>query len=184
MLNRPQLKRTQNLFSQDTNLWKDAAASETSSDYGRQSPLLAVSSSASVTSIIRELQSEEVKFGTLFTFIPVTHLVFLQASSLAAESIIPTETKAPAASLGGLKPFNFVIKPKVAPIKVFATTVPLTRSITKGLHEHWIADLGFYKGRAFKLSFGPQNTLMVPNTYNNLRSVHERKCSNLARNSL
>ncbi|XP_064549143.1 nuclear pore complex protein Nup98-Nup96 [Drosophila montana] len=151
---RPQVKRAQNLFSQDTNLWKDAAASETSSDYGRQSPLLAVSSSASVTSIIRELQSEE-------------------ASSLAAESIVPAEMKAPAASLGGLKPFNFVIKPKVAPIKVFATTVPLTRSITKGLHEHWIADLGFYKGRSFKLSFGPQNTLMVPNTYNNLRSVHE-----------
>lgn len=150
----PQLKRSHNLYTQDTHMWKDAPVSESSSDYGRQSPLLAVSSSASVTSIIRDVQSEE-------------------ASSVAAESIKPAQKKSPATSLSGLKPFDFIIKPKVAPIKVCGFSVPLSRSIARDLHEHWVADLGFYKGRGFKLSFGPQNTLMVPNTFNNLRSAHE-----------
>ncbi|KAL7727665.1 hypothetical protein ACLKA6_013265 [Drosophila palustris] len=137
-----------NMFNQDTNSWKDAVASETSSECGRQSPIMEDSSgSASVTSIIREMQSEET-------------------SSMAAE---PAEKKV----LGGLKPFNFVIKPRVAPLKLFASMVPLPRSIAYGHYNHWIADLGFYKGRGFKLSFGPQNMLMVPNTYNNLRSLHE-----------
>lgn len=48
------------MFHQDTHLWKDVAASETSSEFGRQSPLMEESSSASVNSIIREMQSEEV----------------------------------------------------------------------------------------------------------------------------
>ncbi|TDG47551.1 hypothetical protein AWZ03_005990 [Drosophila navojoa] len=153
-LNPPQVKRTPNLFNKDTYLWKEPAASESSSDYGRQSPLLAVSSSASVTSIIRDVQSEE-------------------ASSVVPDSVKPAQKKTPATSLVGPKPFDFVIKPKVAPIKVFGSVVPLTRSIAYGHYNHWIADLGFYKGRSFKLSFGPQNTLMVPNTLNNLRSIHE-----------
>ncbi|KAH8312552.1 hypothetical protein KR044_011366 [Drosophila immigrans] len=144
------LARPSNLFSKDAQLWKDSGASATSSEYGRQSPNLGGSSSASVTSIIRELQSEE-------------------ASSMAAESILPAEKQV----LGALKPFNFVIKPRVAPIKVFASAVPLKRSIALGHFDQWIADLGFYKGRSFKLSFGPQNLLMVPNTFNNLRSLRE-----------
>ncbi|KAH8388442.1 hypothetical protein KR093_006383 [Drosophila rubida] len=144
------LARPSILFSQDAQLWKDSGASATSSEYGRQSPNLGGSSSASVTSIIRELQSEEV-------------------SSMAAESILPSEKQV----LGGLKPFNFNIKPRVAPIKVFASTVPLKRSIVLGNFDHWIADLGFYKGRGFKLTFGPQNVLMVPNSFNNLRSIRE-----------
>ncbi|EDV94992.1 nuclear pore complex protein Nup98-Nup96 [Drosophila grimshawi] len=146
--------RTHNLFGQDTQMWKDAVASENSSEYGRQSPLLAVSSSNSVNSIIRELQSE--------------------TSSVAAESVNPAEKNAqPTQLLGALKAFNVVIKPRVAPEKVFASVVPLSRSIAHGLYNGWIADLGFYKGRSFKLSFGPQNTLMVPNTFNNLCSLRE-----------
>ncbi|XP_060650222.1 nuclear pore complex protein Nup98-Nup96 isoform X1 [Drosophila nasuta] len=146
----PSLARPSNLFSQDAQLWKDSGASVTSGEYGRQSPNLGGSSSASVTSIIRELQSEE-------------------AASIAAESVLPAEKQV----LGGLKPFNFIIKPRVAPIKVFASAVPLKRSIALGHFDHWIADLGFYKGRGFKLNFGPQNMIMVPNTFNNLRSIRE-----------
>lgn len=94
---------------------------------------------------------------------------------MAAESVKPAEKKV----LGGLKPFNFVIKPQVAPLKLFASIVPLPKSIAYGHYDHWFADLGFYKGRGFKLSFGPKNMLMVPNSYNNLRSVHEGKCNSL-----
>lgn len=157
-------------------MWKDAPVSESSSDYGRQSPLLAVSSSASVTSIIRDVQSEEVIQSYRYIssyFLYLFDFLSYQASSVAAESIKPAQKKSPATSLSGLKPFDFIIKPKVAPIKVCGFSVPLSRSIARDLHEHWVADLGFYKGRGFKLSFGPQNTLMVPNTFNNLRSAHE-----------
>lgn len=97
--------------------------------------------------------------------------------SQTAESVIAANKKTQSTALGILKPFNFIIKPKVAPVKVFASMVPLQRSIAQGNYEHWIADLGFYKGRSFKLSFGPQNTLMVPNSFNNLRSLRESKQS-------
>lgn len=95
--------------------------------------------------------------------------------SQTTENLNAANKKAQAAAFGILKPFNFVIKPKVAPVKVFASMVPLQRSIAQGNFGHWIADLGFYRGRGFKLSFGPQNTLMVPNSFNNLRSVRESK---------
>lgn len=72
-----------------------------------------------------------------------------------------------------MKPFKFVCKPKVASVKVFATTVPLPRSIAHDLRNTWIADLGLYRGRSFKLSFGPQNSLVLPNTFNNLRNLKE-----------
>ncbi|KAH8418084.1 hypothetical protein KR222_011569 [Zaprionus bogoriensis] len=154
---RPSLQRPTMLFNQDTQLWKDVPASETSSDYGRQSPVFAVSSASSVVSLARDLQTEEVNTDTL-----------TQTEQLKADN-----KKAQATALGILKTFNFVVKPKVAPVKVFASVVPLQRSIAHSHVEHWIADLGFYKGRGFKLSFGPQNTLMVPNSFNNLRSVRE-----------
>ncbi|ALC47795.1 Nup98-96, partial [Drosophila busckii] len=145
---RPVMPQQMPLFNQDPNLWKDLGASETSSEYVRPR-----SSSASVNSILRELQSE--------------------TSSLAEETVKPSEKTTQVLAVDGHKAMNFIVKPKVATLKVFAATVPLMRSIAHSLSDRWMADLGFYKSRGFKLNFGPRNTIIVPNTLNNLRTLHE-----------
>ncbi|XP_001358641.3 nuclear pore complex protein Nup98-Nup96 [Drosophila pseudoobscura] len=136
------------------NAWTDMGASETSSpyDFGHTTPGLPVSSSASVASLLQSDETSSVATGSIF-----------------AEKPKPTALVVPSK----VRPFKFVTKPKVAPVKVFGTTVPLVRSL---LYEHrlkWVADLGFYKGRSLKLTFGPHNTLMVPQTLNNVRRAIE-----------
>lgn len=94
---------------------------------------------------------------------------------MATGSIVAVEKEKPV--LGpAIKTFKFVCKPKVAPVKVFATTVPLPRSLANDLTKNWVADLGLYRGRSFKLSFGPHNLLMLPTTFNNQRKLKECKC--------
>ncbi|XP_052837184.1 LOW QUALITY PROTEIN: nuclear pore complex protein Nup98-Nup96 [Drosophila gunungcola] len=141
-------------FNVDLNAWKDGA-SECSSqyDFGHPSPALPVSSSVSEASLLCDANYE----GT---------------SSMATGSIVaPLKDNKTESTV--VKAFKFVCKPKVAAVKVHATTVPLPRSIAHEMRHKWIADLGFYKGRSFKLSFGPHNSLVLPNTFNNMLNLKE-----------
>lgn len=148
------LPRQRNFFNADPNPWKDGASEASSQyDFGHPSLALPVSSSASVASFLGDAHSEET-------------------SSMATGSIVAVEKEKPV--LGpAIKTFKFVCKPKVAPVKVFATTVPLPRSLANDLTKNWVADLGLYRGRSFKLSFGPHNLLMLPTTFNNQRKLKE-----------
>ncbi|KAH8278767.1 hypothetical protein KR018_008952 [Drosophila ironensis] len=135
-------------FNLDPNPWKDAG-SDVSSQYDFGNTALPVSTSASATSILGDANSDET-------------------SSVATGSNVPIEKPT-----SRVKPFKFVYKPRVASIKVFANTVPLSRSIAKDLHTGWVADLGLYRGRSFKLSFGPNNMLLMPTTFNNQVEMRE-----------
>ncbi|XP_017031633.1 nuclear pore complex protein Nup98-Nup96 [Drosophila kikkawai] len=146
-------KGYRNFFNVEPSPWKDAGSENSSQyDFGHPSAL-PVSSSVSVASLLCDAHSEET-------------------SSMATGSIPAGEKEKHRESVV-LKPFKFVCKPRVASVKVFATTVPLPRSIAYDLRETWIADLGLYRGRSFKLSFGPKNSLVLPNTFNNLRNLKE-----------
>ncbi|XP_068154231.1 LOW QUALITY PROTEIN: nuclear pore complex protein Nup98-Nup96 [Drosophila tropicalis] len=133
-----------NFFKPDLMAWKEPTAAS-------ESDCLPVSSSVSVASLMRDGDVEASE----------------DASSMA------TADSGPEKEVAMVKPFNFVCKPKVAPRKMLSAIVPLDLSIAYELNRHWVADLGFYRGHSFKLSFGPQNTIMVPNTYNNMRRIKE-----------
>ncbi|XP_004537879.1 nuclear pore complex protein Nup98-Nup96 [Ceratitis capitata] len=133
--------------SQQT-LWKEAAMgggalSEASSqlDFVMQDSPLPPSSSVSVLSILREVDTE--------------------GSTPAPDS----ETAQPL-QLQKLPPFT--VKPKVASVKVIAHQVPMAESLAFKLNGKWVADLGLHNFRRFKPGFGPQNTLIVPSTRQNL----------------
>ncbi|KAH8381827.1 hypothetical protein KR009_000454 [Drosophila setifemur] len=144
------LPRHRNLFNLEPNPWKDGASEASSQyDFGRPSPALPVSSSASVASLLGDAHSEET-------------------SSMATGSILAAVKEKLRQAGPVVKQFKFVIKPKVAPYRVFANTVPLPRSIANDLTKDWVADLGLYRGRSFKLNFGPSNLLVLPNTFNNI----------------
>ncbi|XP_030369193.1 nuclear pore complex protein Nup98-Nup96 [Scaptodrosophila lebanonensis] len=149
----PTTFRNQDYYQHDAPMWEDGVASDSSSqfDFGRNSPPLPVSSSASVASILREVESEE-------------------SSSIADESICQETAKR---EVDTSKPFTFILKPNLAPVKIIASMVPLKRSLVYAMRHNWIADLGFTLGHSFKLSFGTGSALIVPNTYNNLRSAKE-----------
>lgn len=68
----------------------------------------------------------------------------------------------------------FIVRPKVAMVKSLSAQVPLSKSVAYPLRLKWPADLGLYNGHKFKMGFGPQNTLIVPTTRNNLN--REIKC--------
>lgn len=68
-----------------------------------------------------------------------------------------------------------IVKPKVAAVKSMGSLVPLVKSVAFPLRLKWPADLGLYNSRRFKLGFGPQHTLIVPTTRNNLN--REIKCN-------
>uniref|UniRef100_A0A1A9WVG8 Nuclear pore complex protein Nup98-Nup96 n=1 Tax=Glossina brevipalpis TaxID=37001 RepID=A0A1A9WVG8_9MUSC len=70
----------------------------------------------------------------------------------------------------------FIVKAKVAPVKSQAFQVPLAKSIAYHLRFKWAADLGLYNSCRFKIGFGPQQTLVVPTTRNNL--THDLKSTN------
>ncbi|XP_017084133.2 nuclear pore complex protein Nup98-Nup96 [Drosophila eugracilis] len=144
--------RHRKFFNAEPNAWKDGASESSSQyDFGHPSPALPVSSSVSEASLMCDAHYEET-------------------SSMGTGSIVTAVKEKKTEST---KAFKFVCKPKVAPVKVHATTVPLPRSIAHKMRDMWIADLGFYKGRSFKLSFGPQNSLVIPSTFNNMRSLKE-----------
>ncbi|XP_036674150.3 nuclear pore complex protein Nup98-Nup96 [Drosophila suzukii] len=148
------LHRHRKFFNVEPNAWKDGASESSSQyDFGHPSPALPVSSSVSEASLMCDAHYEET-------------------SSMATGSIVAA-VKEKKSELAVAKAFKFVCKPKVAPVKVHATTVPLPRSIAHEMRHKWVADLGFYKGRSFKLSFGPQNSLVLPNTFNNMRNLKE-----------
>ncbi|KAH8268625.1 hypothetical protein KR026_010539 [Drosophila bipectinata] len=150
----PRLPRQRNFFSADPNPWKDGASEGSSQyDFGHPSLALPVSSSASVASFLGDAHSEET-------------------SSMATGSIVGVAKEKPVSG-PTIKVFKFVCKPKVAPVKMFATTVPLPRSIANDLTKNWVADLGLYRGRSFKLNFGPHNMLMLPTTFNNQIKMKE-----------
>ncbi|BFF91513.1 nuclear pore complex protein Nup98-Nup96 [Drosophila madeirensis] len=149
-------QRQRNMFQAGPSGWADlGGASESSSpyDFGRASAGLPVSSSASVASLLQSDETSSMATGSNFGDKPKSGAIVAVASKV--------------------RPFKFVSKPKVAPVKVFGTTVPLNRSIVYEQRHRWVADLGFYKGRGLKLSFGPHNTLMVPQTLNNVRNAIE-----------
>lgn len=148
------LLRHRKFFNVEPLVWKDGASESSSQyDFEHPSPALPISSSVSEASLMCDAHYEET-------------------SSMATGSIVAAvkETKF---EMPVTKAFKFVCKPKVAPIKLRATTVPLPRSIAYEMRDNWIADLGFYKGRSFKLSFGPQNSLVLPSTYNNMQNLKE-----------
>ncbi|XP_065354164.1 nuclear pore complex protein Nup98-Nup96 [Calliphora vicina] len=70
-----------------------------------------------------------------------------------------------------------LVKPKVASVKSLGSIVPLVKSVAFPLRLKWPADLGLYNSHRFKLGFGPQHTLIVPTTRNNLN--REIKSKNL-----
>lgn len=63
---------------------------------------------------------------------------------------------------------SFVFKPKIAPIQRSIVQMPFTKSIAYGKRLNWMSDLGIYFSNRFKFSFGIQNTLILPTTYNNV----------------
>lgn len=64
----------------------------------------------------------------------------------------------------------FVIKPKIASVRSMAAQLPLQKSLCLPLNGKWAYDLGLYNRPFFKLGFGPQNTLIVPNSRNNIKA--------------
>lgn len=63
---------------------------------------------------------------------------------------------------------SFVFKPKVAPIQRTISQMPFFKSIAYAKRLNWMSDLGIYFSNRFKFSFGMQNTLILPTTYNNV----------------
>ncbi|XP_075145470.1 nuclear pore complex protein Nup98-96 [Haematobia irritans] len=69
----------------------------------------------------------------------------------------------------------FIVRPKVALVKSLAVQAPLMKSLAYPLRFKWPADLGLHNGHKFKMGFGPQNTLIVPTTRNNLNREIQSK---------
>ncbi|XP_054734622.1 nuclear pore complex protein Nup98-Nup96 [Anastrepha obliqua] len=149
-------KKMQDLHASTQSLWKEVghggALSEASSqlDFVVQPSPLPPSSSASVMSLMREIDTEASTPG------------------LGSDSAVV----APLVRIP-----EFSIKPKMASIKVMAHQVPIANSLAFKLKGKWAADMGLYNFRRFKTGFGPQNTLIVPSTRKNLD--HEVKNEHL-----
>ncbi|XP_061394699.1 nuclear pore complex protein Nup98-Nup96 [Musca vetustissima] len=151
-------RHIQDMYDSSQSLWKDGPGlgghlSETSSqaDFGNvlASPPAPASSAGSLISVAKSKDA---------------HKTIATDSETAVEQVV---TKMP----------PFLVRPKVAMIKSLAAHVPLSKSISYPLRFKWPADLGLYNGRKFKMGFGPQNTLIVPTTRNNLN--REIKSKNL-----
>lgn len=69
---------------------------------------------------------------------------------------------------------SFVFKPKIAPVQQIIVQIPFSRSLAYSKRLHWMSDLGIYYSHRFKLTFGLQNTVILPTTYNNVD--REMKC--------
>ena len=50
-----------------------------------------------------------------------------------------------------------------------AAQLPMAKSLCYSVEGKWAYDLGLYNRPFFKLGFGPQNTLIVPNSRNNIK---------------
>ncbi|XP_013097409.2 nuclear pore complex protein Nup98-Nup96 [Stomoxys calcitrans] len=151
-------RHIQDMYDSSQSLWKESAGlgghlSETSSQADfvnvMASPPAPASSAGSVISV---LKSKEQK-----------------------SKPIRNETEAAAETISKMAPF--IVRPKVALVKSLAVQVPLIKSVAYPLRFKWPADLGLYNGRKFKMGFGPQNTMIVPTTRNNLN--REIKSKNL-----
>uniref|UniRef100_A0A0K8U4G4 Nuclear pore complex protein Nup98-Nup96 n=1 Tax=Bactrocera latifrons TaxID=174628 RepID=A0A0K8U4G4_BACLA len=133
--------------SSQNSLWKEAglggALSEASSqlDFVMQNSPLPPSSSGSVMSIMREIDTER------------------STPAAGSDSTAPLQV---------VKLPKFSVRPKVAIVKGLAQQVPIANSLAFKLKGIWAADLGIHNYRRFKLGFGPQNTLIVPSTHKNL----------------
>lgn len=63
------------------------------------------------------------------------------------------------------------MRPKVAQVKRLTVNIPFEKSIAYKLRRRWVADLGLYNSRRFKVGFGAKTAIIVPGTKNS--AIHD-----------